>query len=63
LNTGFFDDVCSEVEDTPDRPNGKTVIFIISEKRLLPVSTTRGLSPSPSPIFLPRGKIRKWSSP
>jgi outer membrane protein insertion porin family len=34
-NTGFFDDVRSEVEDTPDRPNGKTVIFIISEKPIV----------------------------
>ena len=31
-NTGFFDDVRSEVEDSPSMPNGKIVIFIVSEK-------------------------------
>jgi len=31
-NTGFFDDVRSEVEDSPSVPNGKIVIFIVSEK-------------------------------
>jgi outer membrane protein insertion porin family len=31
-NTGFFDDVRSEVEDGPSVPNGKIVIFIVSEK-------------------------------
>ena len=43
LNTGFFDDVRSEVEDTPDRPNGKTMIFIISEKPIVASIDYKGI--------------------
>jgi outer membrane protein insertion porin family len=35
LNTGFFDDVRSEVEDSPHVPNGKIVIFTVREKPIV----------------------------
>jgi outer membrane protein insertion porin family len=41
LNTGFFDDVGSEVEDA--RPNGKTVIFILSEKPIVASIDYKGI--------------------
>jgi outer membrane protein insertion porin family len=34
-NTGFFDGVRSEVQDSPDRPDAKIVIFIVREKPIV----------------------------
>jgi outer membrane protein assembly factor BamA len=34
-NTGFFDDVRSAVQDSPDRPDAKIVIFIVREKPMV----------------------------
>jgi outer membrane protein insertion porin family len=34
-DTPFFDDVRLEVEDSPDRPNGKVVVFIVREKAVI----------------------------
>lgn len=34
-DTPFFDDVRLEVEDSPDRPNGKVVVFIVREKTVI----------------------------
>jgi outer membrane protein insertion porin family len=35
LNTQFFDDVRSEVEDSPHLPNGKIVVFILRERPII----------------------------
>jgi outer membrane protein insertion porin family len=35
LNTQFFDDVRSEVEDSPHLPNGKIVVFIFRERPII----------------------------
>ncbi len=35
LTTGFFEDVPSEVEDSPHVPNGKIVIFVVQEKAII----------------------------
>jgi outer membrane protein insertion porin family len=42
-NTGFFDDVRSEVEDSPDRPNGKIVILIVRGKPIVASIDYKGL--------------------
>ena len=34
-NTGFFDNVRSEVADSPSRANGKIVIFVVQEKPII----------------------------
>jgi outer membrane protein insertion porin family len=34
-NTGFFDDVRSEAQDSLDRPDAKIVIFIVREKPIV----------------------------
>jgi outer membrane protein insertion porin family len=34
-NTGFFDDIRLEVEDSPDEPNGKIVVFYVQEKPVI----------------------------
>jgi outer membrane protein insertion porin family len=34
-NTGFFDDIRLEVEDSPDEPNGKIVVFHVTEKPVI----------------------------
>jgi outer membrane protein insertion porin family len=34
-NTGFFDGVRSDVQDSPDRPDAKIVIFIVREKPIV----------------------------
>jgi outer membrane protein insertion porin family len=31
-NTGFFEDIRLEVEDSPDQPNGKILVFYVSER-------------------------------
>jgi outer membrane protein insertion porin family len=43
LNTGFFDDVRSEVEDSPSRPNEKIVMFIVKEKPLIASVDYKGI--------------------
>jgi outer membrane protein insertion porin family len=40
---GFFDDVHSEVEDSPSQPNGKIVIFIVQEKPIIATIDYKGL--------------------
>lgn len=42
-NTGFFDDVRLEVEDSPDRPNAKIVAFYVSEKPIIRRIEYRGI--------------------
>jgi len=34
-NTQFFEDVRLEVEDAPDNPNGKTVVFYVTERPII----------------------------
>ena len=43
LTTGFFEDVHSEVEDSPHVPNGKIVIFIVQEKPIIASIDYKGL--------------------
>jgi outer membrane protein insertion porin family len=42
-NTGFFDDIRLEVEDSPDQPNGKIVVFYVTEKPLIRRIEYKGL--------------------
>jgi len=48
-NTGFFDDVRSEVEDSPSRPNGKIVIFIVEEKPMVASIDYKGIKSMSEP--------------
>ncbi len=34
-NTQFFEDIRLEVEDSPDNPNGKTVVFYVTERPII----------------------------
>ena len=34
-NTQFFEDVKLEVEDSPDKPNGKIVVFVVKERPII----------------------------
>ena len=42
-STGFFNDVRSDVEDSPDRPNGKIVIFVFREKPIVASIDYKGI--------------------
>jgi outer membrane protein insertion porin family len=42
-NTGFFDDVRSDVVDSPSCPNGKIVIFIVQEKPIIASIDYKGI--------------------
>jgi outer membrane protein insertion porin family len=34
-NTGFFDDIRVEVEDSPDQPNAKIIVFYVAERAII----------------------------
>jgi len=42
-DTGFFEDVRVEVEDSPDQPNSKIVVFIVREKPIVSRIEFRGI--------------------
>jgi outer membrane protein insertion porin family len=43
-DTGYFDEVRVRIEDSPDRPNGKIVVFIVIERPIIGRIEYRGIS-------------------
>ncbi len=42
-NTGYFEDIRLEVQDSPDHPNGKIVVFYVSERPIIRRIEYKGL--------------------
>jgi outer membrane protein insertion porin family len=42
-DTGYFDEVRLRIEDSPDRPNGKIVVFLVIEKPIIRRIEYRGI--------------------
>jgi hypothetical protein len=61
-DTGFFEDVRLEVENSPDQPNGKTVVFILREKAIINRVDSRTLPDTKAPLLSPSScsKAHGW---
>jgi outer membrane protein insertion porin family len=51
-DTGFFEDVRAEVEDSPDQPNARIVVFIVREKPIVRRIDYRGTKSVTAPEIL-----------
>ncbi len=58
-NTQFFEDIRLEVEDSPDRPNAKIVIFYVKERPVIRRIEYKGLKSATESEVLERFKDRK----
>ena len=58
-NTQFFEDVKLEVEDSPDKPNGKIIVFIVKERPVIRRIRYEGIKSVSESDILDRFKERK----
>ena len=58
-NTQFFEDIRLELEDSPDRPNAKIVIFYVKERPVIRRIEYKGLKSATESEVLERFKDRK----
>jgi outer membrane protein insertion porin family len=58
-NTQYFEDVKLEVEDSPDRPNAKIVVFTVQERPVIRRIEYKGLKSASESDVLERFKDRK----
>jgi outer membrane protein insertion porin family len=60
-NTGYFEDVRLEVEDSPDQPNGKILVFYVTERPTIRNINYKGLKSITESDVLDAFKERKLS--
>lgn len=58
-NTQFFEDVKLEVEDSPDKPNGKIIVFIVKERPVIRRIRYEGIHSVSESDILDRFKEKK----